>query len=185
MTFRTPFGRYCWLRLPFGLNVSQYALQSWMDQHLDGLTGVESIADNIIVFGENEEYHNRKLINLVEPAERKDLVFNSKKYHIKQISVSFFGNRYTPDGIKPDPDKVRYIRNMAHRARETYSDSWDAHLPKSVHTTACLQNTHTPRPREGKRSLDMGHRSADQLRSIKGRDLWRRMPQVLRQESLR
>ena len=51
-TFRTPFGRYCWLRLPFGLNVSQDILQSRMDQHLDGLTGVVSIADDIMVFGE-------------------------------------------------------------------------------------------------------------------------------------
>ena len=111
-TFRTPFGRYCWLHLPFGLNVSQDILQSRMDQHLDGLTGVVSIADDIVVFGENEEDRDRNLINLMKQAERKGLVFNSKKCHIKQSCVSFFGNRYTPDGIKPDPDKVRDIRNM-------------------------------------------------------------------------
>ena len=111
-TFRTPFGRYCWLRLPFGLNVSQDIFQSRMDQHLDGLTGVVSIADDIVVFGESEEDHDRNLTNLMKQAERKGLVFNSKKCHIKQSCVSFFGNRYTPDGIKPDPDKVRDIRNM-------------------------------------------------------------------------
>ena len=48
----------------------------------------------------------------MKEAERKGLVFNSKKCHIKQSCVSFFGNSYTPDGIKPDPDKVRDIRNM-------------------------------------------------------------------------
>ena len=83
-----------------------------MDQHLDGLTGVVSIADDIVVFGENEEDHDRNLINLMKQAERKGLVLNSKKCHIKQSCVTFFGNRYTPDGIKPDPDKVRDIRNM-------------------------------------------------------------------------
>ena len=112
-TFRTPFGRYCWLRLPFGLNVSQDILQSRMDQHLDGLTGVVSIADDIMVFGENEENHDRNLVNLMERAERNGLVFNSKKCHIKQSCVSFLGNIYTPEGIKPDHDKVRDIRNMA------------------------------------------------------------------------
>ena len=59
-----------------------------------------------------EEDHDRNLTNLMKQAERKGLVFNSKKCHIKQSCVSFFGNRYTPDGIKPDPDKVRDIRNM-------------------------------------------------------------------------
>ena len=68
-TFRTPFGRYCWLRLPFGLNVSQDIFQSRMDQHLDGLTGVISIADDIVVFDENEENHDRNLVNLMERAE--------------------------------------------------------------------------------------------------------------------
>ena len=111
-TFQTPSGRYCWLRLPFGLNVSQDIFQSRMDQHLDGLTCVVSIADDIVVFGENEEDHDRNIINLMKQAKRKGMVFNSKKCHIKQSCVSFFGNRYTPDGIKPDPDKVRDTRNM-------------------------------------------------------------------------
>ena len=111
-TFRTPFGRYCWLRLPLGLNVSQYIFQSRMDQHIDGLKGVVSISDDIVVFGENEEDHDRNLTHLMKQAERNGLVSNSNKCHIKQSCVSFFGNRYTPDGIKPDPDKVRDIRNM-------------------------------------------------------------------------
>ena len=89
--------------------MSQYIFQS---RHLDGLTGVVSIADDIVVFGENEEDHDRNLINLMKQAERKGLVFHSKKCHIKQSCVSFFDNRYTPGGIKPDPDKGRDIRNM-------------------------------------------------------------------------
>ena len=36
-TFRTPFGRYCWRRIPFGLNVSQDIFQARMDQILEGL----------------------------------------------------------------------------------------------------------------------------------------------------
>ena len=82
-----------------------------MDQHLDGLTGVLSIADDIVVFGENGEDHDRNLTNMKQ-AERKGLVFNSKKCHVKQSCVSFFGNIYTPDGVKPDPDKVKDTRNM-------------------------------------------------------------------------
>lgn len=42
-TFRTPFGRYCWQRLPFGLNVSQDIFQSRMDIILENLQGVVNI----------------------------------------------------------------------------------------------------------------------------------------------
>ena len=88
-TFRTPFGRFGWLRLPFRLNASQDIFQSRMDQHLDGLTGVVFIADDIVVLGENEEDHDRNLTNLIKQAERKGLEFNSKKCHFKQsLSLS-------------------------------------------------------------------------------------------------
>ena len=49
----------------------------------------------------------------MKQAEPKGLMFNSQKCHIKRSRVSFVGNRYTPDGIKPDPGIVRRdIRNM-------------------------------------------------------------------------
>ena len=35
-TFRTPFGRYCWRRLPFGLNVFQDLLTYLLTYQLDG-----------------------------------------------------------------------------------------------------------------------------------------------------
>ena len=64
--------------------MSQYIFQRRMDQHIDGLTGVVSIADDIVFFGENEEDHDRNLTNLMNQAERKGLVFISKKCHIMQ-----------------------------------------------------------------------------------------------------
>ena len=48
----------------------------------------------------------------MERAKEKGLVFNSSKFQIKKSSVSFFGNLYTAEGIRPDPDKVQDIRQM-------------------------------------------------------------------------
>ena len=50
-TFQTPFGRYQWKRVPFGLNVSAEIFQKRLKQTLDGLKGVECIADDILVWG--------------------------------------------------------------------------------------------------------------------------------------
>ena len=89
-TCRTPFGRVCWKRLPFGLSVSQDIFQARMDQILEGLDGVVSITDDVAVYGENEEDHDRNLQNLMIRAAETGLVFNSEKCYIKQKSITFF-----------------------------------------------------------------------------------------------
>ena len=108
-TFRTPFGRYCWKRLPFGLTVSQDIFQARMDDILEGLEGVVSIADDICVFGSTEAEHDERLHRLMSRAAEAGLVFNSSKCQIKQSQISFFGNIYSGDGITADPSKVQSI----------------------------------------------------------------------------
>ena len=84
----------------------------FLDQILEGLDGVVSIADDMAVYGASEEEHDRNLINLMERATKTGIVFNSEKCTIKQTSISFFGNLYTDKGIKPDPAKIRDIQKM-------------------------------------------------------------------------
>lgn len=48
-TFATPFGRYRWLRLPFGLKVSSEIFERRLYQALEGLPGVRCIADDVIL----------------------------------------------------------------------------------------------------------------------------------------
>lgn len=117
-TFRTPFGRYCWKRFPFGLSVSQDLFQAKMDQILEGLHGVASIADNIVVYGKDEEEHDRNLTALMKRAAEAGMVVNSDKCIIKQNNISFFGNVYTDSGIKPDPAKIRDIQKNANTTEQ-------------------------------------------------------------------
>ena len=111
-TFRTPFGCYCWCRLPFGLKVSQDIFQQRMNEIIEGLPGVTGIADDVCVFGVDEADHDRNLIGLMERAQQKGLVFNSSKCEIRCKKIPFFGNVYTADGIIPDPENLEDIRAM-------------------------------------------------------------------------
>lgn len=45
-TFNTPFGRYAWKRLPFGLKSSPEVFQKQLIQALEGLEGVLICADS-------------------------------------------------------------------------------------------------------------------------------------------
>jgi len=108
-TFNSPFGRFCFKRLPFGLKTSQDVFQHAMDEILQDLQGVVSIADDITVFGNTEAEHDNNMSQLMKRAQKTGLVFNPGKCKLKASEVKFFGNIYSKEGVKPDPKKVEAI----------------------------------------------------------------------------
>ena len=112
-TFQTPFGRYCFQRLPFGLNVSQDIFQLEMDRILEKCNGACGIADDIVVHGLTEDEHDENLKRFMEVATQEGLTLNSSKCEIKRQEISFFGNIYTSNGMKPDPAKVQDLKQMS------------------------------------------------------------------------
>lgn len=111
-TFNTPLGRYRYLRMPFGLVMSQDVFQRKMDQILEKCENCIGIADDVIVFGRTEHDHDRNLLQLMEIAKQFGLVFNSEKCEIKKSKVKFFGTIYDKHGAHPDPDKVAAISSL-------------------------------------------------------------------------
>ena len=60
-TFLTPFGRFCWQRLSFGLNASSEHHERRISAILEGIEGVVCLIDDILVSGCNQEEHAAKL----------------------------------------------------------------------------------------------------------------------------
>ena len=60
-TFITPWGRYCYKRLPFGISSAPEHFQKTMQRILDGLEGVECQMDDMLVYGERQEHHDERL----------------------------------------------------------------------------------------------------------------------------
>ena len=71
-----------------------------------------NITYNIIVFGTDEQDHDRNLHDLMLQARRCGLVFNPDKCVIRTTEVSFFGMVYTVEGVRPDPKKTREIADL-------------------------------------------------------------------------
>lgn len=55
LTFNTPFGRYCYLRMPMGIKSAPEVYQRRMEQVFEGIQGVKVIMDDIITYGSNQE----------------------------------------------------------------------------------------------------------------------------------
>ena len=117
-TFSTPFGRYRWLRMPFGCNVSSEIFQTRLQRSLDGLDGVYCVADDIMITGngsteeEAKLDHDVKLKCLLERCRTVGIRLNRDKMKLHQTSVTFLGHLVTAEGLKPDPEKVRAIDDM-------------------------------------------------------------------------
>ena len=111
-TFNTPFGRYRFTRLPFGLIVSQDVFQKHLDSALEGLKGVTGIADDTFIYGATEEEHDANMVNLMIRSRERGIKFNKDKVQLKCQEVSFFGHKWTQDGIKPDDSKISAIQKM-------------------------------------------------------------------------
>ena len=91
MTFNSPFIRYCFLWLPFGLFCSQDIFQKKMNQILKECQGCIRITDDITVHGHTKVKHDTHLWNLMQIACKYDLVFNPQKTHVKAQAVNLFG----------------------------------------------------------------------------------------------
>ena len=78
-TFNSPYGRFGFKRLPFGLVSAQDIFQKKIDQTFDRLAGVIGIADDIVVFGANEVEHDQKLYNMMERTLQVGLSLLSSK----------------------------------------------------------------------------------------------------------
>ena len=78
-TFITPFGRYKWLRLPFGLNVSSEIFQKCLFQALEGLPGVLCIADDIIIHGKDDQEHDENLERFLTRCCEKGIKLKKRK----------------------------------------------------------------------------------------------------------
>ena len=82
-TFWAPFGRYKYLRLPFGINLAPEEFERKLHEKLEGLPGVAVIRDDILVmgYGENEveanRNHDENLARLLEQARKANLCLNS------------------------------------------------------------------------------------------------------------
>ena len=84
-TFQTPFGRYCWKRMPFGISSAPEVFQRKMHELIEGLMGIEVVADNFIAVGDGETFeevtkdHDKILLEFLKRCEERNVRLNPEK----------------------------------------------------------------------------------------------------------
>ena len=117
-TFWSPYGRYRYLRMPFGISSAPEEFQRRMHMICQDLPGVAVIADDILVYGSGsteEEYrqdHDANLKRFLQRAKEANLKLNKHKLRLRLKEVAYMGHRLTAQGVCPDPAKVKAIMDM-------------------------------------------------------------------------
>jgi len=125
-TFQTCFGRYRWLRLPFGTSVSSEIFAKKLLEALDGLPGVICIADDIVIHAKTEQEHDSYLEQFLTRCRETGIKLNKGKFELRMKEISFMGHRITSSGLEADPLKrLRSQRWRPHRIQNSSVDFWE------------------------------------------------------------
>ena len=111
-SFLTPFGRYCFNRLPFGITSAPEHFQRRMSALLDGLEGVVCMIDDVLVYGMDQDEHDDRLLKVLQRLEAAGLTLNKEKCKFSQKQVKFLGQMVDKSGVHPDPAKVKAIQKV-------------------------------------------------------------------------
>ena len=78
-TFITPFGRFCFKRLPFGITSAPEFFQQKISTILANLEGVVCMIDDVLIFGHNQEEHDQRLKVVLSKLQKAGVTLNKTK----------------------------------------------------------------------------------------------------------
>ncbi|UYV85108.1 K02A2.6-like [Cordylochernes scorpioides] len=111
-TFITPFGRYKYCRMPFGISLAPEYFQRVMSIILQGMDGVMCYLDDILIFASDSKTHDRILRLVLRKLKEAKVTLNKAKCVFGVPRINFLGHILDEDGIRPDPAKIEAVAKM-------------------------------------------------------------------------
>ena len=111
-TFITPFGRFCFNKLPFGISSAPEIFQRMMSRLLEGIPGVLCHMDDVLVYGKDKQEHNNHLKSVLERIRTPGITLNPAKCEFARPSLTFLSHLIDKEGISQDPTKIAAIKDM-------------------------------------------------------------------------
>ena len=111
-TFITPFGRFCFNKLPFGISSAPEHFQWRMNNVLAEMEGVLCHMDDVLIFGSTAAEHDARLNKVLRRVEAAGATLNKEKCSFGLDRLKFLGHKIDKNGISADPEKVAAITQM-------------------------------------------------------------------------
>lgn len=109
--FSVENGHYEFLRMPFGLKNACASFQRVMDNILRGIQNERCLVylDDIIIFSVSLQEHITNLRHVFQRLRESNFKLQLDKSEFLRKEVNYLGHVITPEGIKPNPDKISAI----------------------------------------------------------------------------
>ncbi|UYV63745.1 K02A2.6-like, partial [Cordylochernes scorpioides] len=111
-TFITPFGRFFFKRIPFGITSAPEIFQRKMTQLLGNIEGVVCFMDDIVVYGSSLEEHNERVRQVLKKIQEEGMTLNPEKCQFGVKTVKFLGHTVSSEGLFIDEEKLDAITKM-------------------------------------------------------------------------
>ena len=111
--FRTRYGHFEYLVMPFGLSNAPATFQAYINRALAGLLDDFCVAymDDMIIFSEEEKDHENHVITVIERLEQHGLYVKLSKCAFSVKEVEFLGYIVSTEGVSMDSSRVTAITN--------------------------------------------------------------------------
>ena len=110
--FVTPFGKYEFLMVPFGLVQAPAYFQLLMNEVLKGLPYAMTYLNDVIIFDENELEHLEHLEEVFRRLREAGPKIKHSKCDFFKSEIHYLGHLISAEGISPLTNKLNCIRNM-------------------------------------------------------------------------
>lgn len=111
-TCMTPWGRFKFNRVPFGISCIPELFQKKMMQIFGDIKGVTIYFDDFSVSGKNEEEHDAAMAEVMKRAKENNITFNCEKMQYKRKEITFMGHIISEGSIRVNEKNKQSILNM-------------------------------------------------------------------------
>ena len=108
-TFITPFGRYKYLRAPYGISSISEHYNRRMTEAFGGLSGFRRIVDDFVIYDSNITEHINHIKQFLQRCVDHNIALNVDKCQFFKGQVTFAGFQLSSDGYKIDPSIIEAI----------------------------------------------------------------------------
>ncbi|XP_063809856.1 uncharacterized protein LOC135028570 [Pseudophryne corroboree] len=111
--FTTPMGLFEFDRMPFGLCNAPATFQRVME-HCLGHRNFEMVLlylDDVIIYSRSYEEHLQHLDEVFAQLTKCGLKLKPSKCHLLKPKVQYLGHIVSAEGVKPEPEKIRVVRD--------------------------------------------------------------------------
>ena len=110
--FPSPFGKYKYLKIPFGLTQTPAYFQELMNKVLKDLPFTIAYLDDIIIYSKTVEEHLDHLQQVIHKLHDEELSMKLSRCHFFTKEIQYLGHVLNTTGIKPLPPKMVAIKLM-------------------------------------------------------------------------